>query len=429
MTRSRIRANGEGSIFPYRTGFAAYVWVTKPDGKRGRKYIYGKTREEVHERWIRLHQEARRGPVATRTPKLEDYLRYWLAEIIEPNRAPATFAGYETYIRLYIQPGLGNKRLDKLQARDVQTWINAIPKLCQCCIQGKDAKRKNPALLTSENRPQFPIRNIQRCCALGKCCNDHPSSRTIRNIRDCLRAAITCAITDGLISHNVAAHIKLPSSHIAKKRKKGNAWSASEARQFLDSARKDNDPLYAAYVFVLVLGMRKGEVLGTSWNDISFDTSTLNIEFQLQRVRGKLYHREVKTPTSEAPLPLPDICLTALQLRQVKECENRTQAGQAWHDTGLVFTTKYGTPIEPRNFNRAWDARCLQAGVPKITVHDARRTCGSLLAALDVHPRVAMQILRHTDFKITMEVYTHVSDQQTREALKRLGNSLDRDAA
>jgi integrase len=60
-----------------------------------------------------------------------------------------------------------------------------------------------------------------------------------------------------------------------------------------------------------------------------------------------------------------------------------------------------------------------------ITVHDARRTCASLLADLDVHPRVAMQILRHANFAITMEIYTQVSSQATRDALKRLGASLD----
>ena len=58
--------------------------------------------------------------------------------------------------------------------------------------------------------------------------------------------------------------------------------------------------------------------------------------------------------------------------------------------------------------------------------HDARRTCASLLVDLDVHPRVAMQILRHADFSITMEVYSKVSSKSTREALKRLGESLDR---
>jgi integrase len=58
-------------------------------------------------------------------------------------------------------------------------------------------------------------------------------------------------------------------------------------------------------------------------------------------------------------------------------------------------------------------------------VHDARSTCGSLLADLDVHPRIAMQILRHAQFSITMEIYTQISGKATRDALKRLGDSLD----
>jgi integrase len=58
-------------------------------------------------------------------------------------------------------------------------------------------------------------------------------------------------------------------------------------------------------------------------------------------------------------------------------------------------------------------------------VHDARRTCASLLVDLDVHPRVIMQILRHADFKVTMEIYSKVTSKQPRDALKKLSESLD----
>jgi integrase len=57
-------------------------------------------------------------------------------------------------------------------------------------------------------------------------------------------------------------------------------------------------------------------------------------------------------------------------------------------------------------------------------VHDARRTCGSLLVDLDVHPRVAMAIMRHADFTLTMEIYSQVSSAATRNALRRLGERL-----
>ena len=64
----------------------------------------------------------------------------------------------------------------------------------------------------------------------------------------------------------------------------------------------------------------------------------------------------------------------------------------------------------------------------RIKVHDTRRTCGSLLAALDVHPRVAMAILRHSKIALTMEIYTQVPDKVTRDALRRLSDQLDQAA-
>ena len=90
----------------------------------------------------------------------------------------------------------------------------------------------------------------------------------------------------------------------------------------------------------------------------------------------------------------------------------------------VVSVNRYGTPIEPRNFNRSFDRRVSEASVSKITVHSARRTCRSLLAALEVHPRVAMQILRHSKIALTMEIYTGVPSAATRDAIKRLGQWL-----
>jgi hypothetical protein len=128
MPRPRQRANGEGSIFPYRAGYGAYVWVTTPGGARTRKWVYGKTREQVHDKWLKLHEAARRGPVSTSSPTVAQYLTYWLAEVVvPPNFAPLTCSTYETLARLYIAPGLGAKRLDRLTLRDVRAWLNGPP--------------------------------------------------------------------------------------------------------------------------------------------------------------------------------------------------------------------------------------------------------------------------------------------------------------
>lgn len=86
------------------------------------------------------------------------------------------------------------------------------------------------------------------------------------------------------------------------RKRKGKAWSSEEARQFLESARSEGDPLYPVYVLILVLGLRKGEVLGLTRDDVDFDGGELAIGSQLQRVSRQLLHLETKTATSDATL-------------------------------------------------------------------------------------------------------------------------------
>nr|WP_277349623.1 site-specific integrase [Planosporangium thailandense] len=237
-----------------------------------------------------------------------------------------------------------------------------------------------------------------------------------------LRAALAQAATEELVSKNLATLIKLPKG----RKRAGKRWESEEARWFLEAVRRGGDPLYAAYVLILVLGLRKGEVLGLGWDDLDLDAGTLTVNWQLQRIGGELVRRKTKTEESDATLPLPALCISALRLRRAQQEAARAAAGDEWwNDDDLVFTARHGTPIEPRNFNRAFDAWVRRAEVPRITVHDARRTCGSLLVDLDVHPRVVMQILRHAQFSITMEIYAKASSKATRDALKRLGESLD----
>jgi integrase len=206
-------------------------------------------------------------------------------------------------------------------------------------------------------------------------------------------------------------------------------WTSEEARRFLESARADSDPLYAAYVLVLVLGLRRGEVLGLAWEAVNFEQGTLVPDHQLQRVRRSLLYRETKTEASDASLPMPEIVVAALKIRRTQQDGERRAAGEIWQQTkdvpSLIFTGRYRTPIDPRTLNRKFTARCEAAGVRPITVHDARHTCATLLVDLDVHPRVIMRILRHADQAVTMEIYANASSAATREALQRLGDILD----
>ena len=94
-----------------------------------------------------------------------------------------------------------------------------------------------------------------------------------------------------------------------RKSRKVKPWTVEEAQQFLASAREADDSLYAAFVLILVLGLRRGEVLGLAWELVDLDQAELFVGEQLQRVNHKILRRETKTEASEAPLPLPAICV------------------------------------------------------------------------------------------------------------------------
>jgi integrase len=403
------RGNGEGSLYPAEGGWRGYVWCTRPDGTLYRKYVRGTSYEEAQQNWLNLRDRATRGPVSSDLPKLAEFLAYWLKEVVEPNLAPKTYEYYELFSRLHIIPYLGSKRLDKIQVRDIRQWLNKLAVTCQCCAQKKDAMRP-------ESR--------RRCCAIGKCCHEVLSPRSRKDARDTLRAALTCAVDDEIIGRNPVMAVKMTKSREPKRRRAPQSWTVDDARWFLESAWHAGESLYAAFVLVLVLGLRKGEVLGLTWELVDLDAGELYIGEQVQRVGGQLLRRQVKTETSEAALPLPELCATALKIRRQRQEDDRRRAGDGWVDTGLVFTTQHGTPIEPSNFSRSFH-RCISAArVPRITVHGTRHTCASLLAALEVHPRVAMRILRHSKIAVTMEIYTEAPSEATREALRKLGDWL-----
>lgn len=283
------RHNGEGTIYRYRSGYAAQVWVTTPQGRRERKTVYGKTREVVHDKWVELQEQARRGPVTTKVPRLDEFAVGWLRDVVSPSLAPTTAANYELFTRLYIVPDLGMKRLDRLSVRDVRLWLNELKQRCQCCAQGKDAARESP-----------------RCCAAGQCCHQIASEWTVHQAWTVLRSMLSEAMREELVSRNVAGLVRVPVPRAGKPA----LWTVEEARRFLESARSDGDPMYAGYVLLLILGLRRGELLGLAWEDLDLERGEARIAWQVQRVKGELVRRQTKTPLSDAPLPLPDSAST-----------------------------------------------------------------------------------------------------------------------
>jgi len=113
-----------------------------------------------------------------------------------------------------------------------------------------------------------------------------------------------------------------------------------------------------------------------------------------------------------------------LDLRRQAQAADRQELGRAWQDNGLIFTTKTGRPVEPRNLVRSFHRICDKDQLRDIKVHHLRHTAATLLKNLGVPARDAQIILGHSRLAITLEIYTHEDRQAQRQALGRISEAL-----
>ena len=193
-------------------------------------------------------------------------------------------------------------------------------------------------------------------------------------------------------------------------------WSPGEVRAFLQAARDDR--LYPAFVLLLIYGLRRGEVLGLSWHDVDLEHGVLRIRQQLLRARGRLQLGPVKTNAGRRDLPL--LGMARSLLLQHAELKVLGAASHEWTAHDLIFTTRTGRPVEPRNLARSFHRIIASHGLRPIRLHNLRHTTATVLKDLGVPPRDTMEILGHARIAVTMEIYTRADDASRRVALTKL---------
>lgn len=315
-------------------------------------------------------------PVPTRSAKLSEWLPFWLDNVIKPRRKRTTYGKYEVHVRLYLVPMLGAKRLESLSVADVRRFLVKLEKVS--------------------------------------------SAATAKESHRVLRTALSAACREELIMRNVATLVEPPSVETHEI----SPWSLNETLDFLTAARKD--PLYAAFVLAIALGLRRGEVVGLRWENLDLEKREIPVRTQRQRVRGVAYEDDPKGRRRKQTLPLPALCVAPLRWQRLRQTAMREVAGDQWEESGYVFTTRSGRPIEPRNLYRSFTRVAKTAGIRVIRLHDARHGCATLLTAAGVAPRVVMEILGHSQIAVTMNIYTHVVQDTQREAVSHLDRMLKR---
>jgi integrase len=381
-SKGQRRKKGEGSIFQRGDG----RWVAKVTGDGGKvKTIYGATAEEVVDKLaLARNQQIKHIPFADERLTVGHWLDTWLENVRPPATRSKTWVTYEYFVRLHLNPKLGHIRLAKMQRQDVRTFLS---------------ERLDSGL----------------------------SPRTVKHLRDTLRAALNQAVEDHLIYDNVA-RVKAPEI-VARPL---DVYTPEEARILIEAARGHR--LETLFTAAIGLGLRIGECLGLQWPDIDFRRRLLTVRHSLQRVRrvrrgDRVKDGEAKTERLLGPtkgkkvhsLRLPAVVVESFERHRARQEDERRLAAKSWKGDGrFVFTSTIGTPLEQRALDRQFKELSNRAGLWPIRFHDLRHSAASILIAQGVHPKAIQELLRHSSIQLTMDIYGHLFDVVARETADKM---------
>jgi integrase len=176
---------------------------------------------------------------------------------------------------------------------------------------------------------------------------------------------------------------------------------------------------------IAATGLRRGEALALRWEHVNLKDGTLRVAATLGRVNGELVGTEPKTPRSRRTVPLSPAVIKVLRVQRAAQAGERLQALNQWEETGLMFTTELGTPVEPRYLLHTLKLAAAKAGLDKsIGIHTLRHSAAVAWLESGVHIKAVADLLGHSSIAVTGDIYGHTSDATTGAAIDGLTDAL-----
>lgn len=376
-TNIRRRGSGEDGIY-LDTARNRYMGAVSlgfgSDGKRIRRKVSGKTKQEVRDKLKALHQEIDAGIKTSATYTVRDTVDDWLRNGLD-DTSDRTRKLYKGLLEPLLEV-LGAMLLRDLRTRDVRAALDTL--------------------------------------------TERYSQRSLQITKNSLERAINHAQADDRVGRNVAALAKTPQGRQGRPSK---SFTADQVKTLLVEAAGTR--LYAYVVLSLLSGIRTEEARALPWDyvvtwddDLSgwrpvswggFDPEQAEKQlFAIQVWRSDRSGGDTKTNKSRRTLTLPRLCVKVLWLQWQQQERDRLIAGEIWQENGLIFASTIGTPLEAHNVIRAFRIITRKAGLGgDWAPREMRHTFVSVLSAHGVSIEEISPILGHENTVTTDTVYRH----------------------
>jgi integrase len=376
------RGHGEGTIYwnEDRQRWAAMASLGyDASGKRVRKVAYGRTKTEARTKLRELIRDIEDGlAIAGDRYTIRDAVTEWLQHGL--GKASEGTKQTNRYLAEgQILPFLGARRLRDLTASDVDTWLAGRAELL--------------------------------------------STSTLQKLHSALNRAVKRAMARDKVKRNVVELCVVPRGTQGRPSK---ALTLAQAASILDAAVGGRMEGYV--VVSLLTGARTEELRALRWEHVDLEgrpDDTPPVPPSMRVWRSVRSTGDTKTKLSRRTLALPARCVEVLTKHQLAQEQMRAEAGERWVDLGLVFTTRYGTPLDAADVRR--DFRAAIRGAKGVdadewTPRELRHSFVSLLSDSGVPIEEISRLVGHRSTLVTETVYR----KQLRPVIQSGATAMDK---
>ena len=303
--------------------------------------------------------------------RLSEWLKQWYTLYL-PNIEHLTRESYIERIEHRIIPVLGAAQLKSLSAAMIQRWVNEM--------------------------------------------KEELSPKSVKNVFIILKAALNKAVELKMIETNPCTGVVLPKMQ----KYQGDAYSQEEIQQTLNLAKGTD--MYLILLLAFSLGLRRGELLAITWDDVDFENAEITINKSTFNDKGERIVKTPKTVSGIRTIPLGKNLLNELKVAHRKYLENKLLMGSNFDNSNLIICQENGSPYHTDSFSNKWKRFVKKHNIRYIRFHDIRHSNATALIAAGVDIKTVQKRLGHSDISTTMNIYAHVTAKMDENAANTIDN-------
>lgn len=374
MPGTKRKGNGDSWYFEVTIG-------TDISGKPARynKTFHG-TEKQAEKALALFYAECESGSVSKENAmKVSDLCEIFKTEYSERFLKVSAQRSVNTCIRSWIVPQLGLRKVAKIKRLDVQRFVNLMA-------------------------------------------DKGLSPKTVKNYYSIFRTIMNFAVDMDIIPQSPCSNIRLPKI----KAPPVKYYSGDEVKLFLkalDNLPADDTKFKAIMYIALFGGLRKGEILGLNWEDVDFESATVNIvRTRMTAPHHGVYEDSPKTEESKRTVTLPAEVFGLLHGVKAQQLELRLMLRDKYDECSAVFQGNLGGPLHPLALHRWLDRFVKDNDLPPITLHGLRHTHASMLAYMEADKMQISKRLGHSQLTTTLNIYTHLFEKTDADIASNLSS-------